>query len=54
MRLPWHNNNAMESDDVLYRDGDFSPRDRKTAADYYEHMLSGVSWRIFNSSLQSI
>jgi hypothetical protein len=49
-----HNNNAMESDDVLYRDGDFSPRDRKTAADYYEHMLSGGSWRIFNSSLQSI
>lgn len=45
------NNNNGGEDTVLFRDGDFTPRDRKLAADVYEKMLSRGSWQ-FREAMQ--
>ncbi len=43
------NNNAEEG--ILFRDGDFTARDRVTASDYYERMLTRGSWQ-FREAVQ--
>lgn len=40
------NNNVAEDDDVRYRDGDFTPRDRKLVAAAYERMVSRNSFQV--------
>lgn len=47
------NNNGGE-DTVLFRDGDFTPRDRKLAADVYEKMLSRGSWQFREATQDSM
>lgn len=46
-----HNNNVEDDGDVRFRDGDFTPRDRKLAAAQYERMLSRGSWQ-FKEAVQ--
>lgn len=45
------NNNVEDDGDVRFRDGDFTPRDRKLAATQYERMLSRGSWQ-FKEAVQ--
>ena len=47
------NNNAVESvdDGVRYRMGDFTPRDRKIAADVYDKMVSSARFE-FSEAMQ--
>lgn len=47
------NNNGGE-DTVLFRDGDFTPRDRKLAADVYEKMLNSGSWQFREATQDSM
>lgn len=42
---------AREGDGIMFRDGDFSERDRVIAADYYERMLSKGSYQ-FREAMQ--
>lgn len=48
------NNNAERVDDVRFRDGDFTPRDRKLAADQYERLLSRGSWQFREATQDSM
>lgn len=48
------NNNNGGEDTVLFRDGDFTPRDRKLAADVYEKMLSRGSWQFREATQDSM
>ena len=48
------NNNAEGDEDVRFRDGDFTPRDRAIAAQQYERMLSRGSWQFREATQDSM
>lgn len=48
------NNNAEGDENVRFRDGDFTPRDRAIAAQQYERMLSRGSWQFREATQDSM
>ena len=48
------NNNAEGEEDVRFRDGDFTSRDRAIAAQQYERMLSRGSWQFREATQDSM
>ena len=48
------NNNTLDDDTVLFRDGDFTPRDSVIAAHQYENMLKRGSWQFREATQDSM